>query len=91
MRQLFTYSRRLVLLLLVLLTLGVFAKNADTVQAADDDTGDAFYHFDVSLATSLSKLLELKLAWLLDHKTRPAFADLEKTDTSFLATVVAKF
>lgn len=56
-----------------------------------NDTGDAFYHFDVSLATSLSKLLELKLAWLLDHKTRPAFADLEKTDTSFLATVVAKF
>ena len=56
-----------------------------------NDTGDAFLHFDVSLATSLSKLLELKLAYLVDHKTRPAFADLDKTDTAFLATVVAKF
>lgn len=35
-----------------------------------NDTGDAFLHFDVSLATSLSKLLELKLAYLVDHKTR---------------------
>ena len=56
-----------------------------------NDTGDAFLHFDVSLATSLSKLLELKLAYLVDHKTRPAFANLDKTDTAFLATVVAKF
>jgi putative salt-induced outer membrane protein len=56
-----------------------------------NDTGDAFYHFDVSLATSLSKLLELKLAYLVDHKTRPAFASLDKTDTAFLASVVAKF
>lgn len=56
-----------------------------------NDTGDAFLHFDVSLATSLSKLLELKLAYLVDHKTRPAFANLDETDTAFLATVVAKF
>lgn len=56
-----------------------------------NDTGDAFLHFDVSLATSISKLLELKLAYLVDHKTRPAFANLDKTDTAFLATVVAKF
>jgi putative salt-induced outer membrane protein len=56
-----------------------------------NDTGDAFFHFDVSLATSLSKLLELKLAYLVDHKTRPAVATLDKTDTAFLASVVAKF
>lgn len=56
-----------------------------------NDTGDAYYHFDVGLTTSLSKLLELKLAWLLDHKTRPALPTLEKTDTAFIAALVAKF
>ncbi len=55
------------------------------------DTADAYYHFEVGVASSVSKLLELKLSWLLDHKTRPAVASLEKTDTSFLAAVVAKF
>ena len=56
-----------------------------------NDTGDAYYHFDVGLTTSLSKILELKLAYLLDHKTRPAVPTLEKTDTAFIAAVVAKF
>jgi putative salt-induced outer membrane protein YdiY len=56
-----------------------------------NDTGDAYYHFDVGLTSSISKILELKLAYLLDHKTRPALVTLEKTDTSFIAAVVAKF
>ena len=56
-----------------------------------NDTGDAYYHFDVGFTTSLAKILELKLAYLLDHKTRPAVATLEKTDTAFIAAVVAKF
>lgn len=56
-----------------------------------NDTGDAYYHFDVGLTTSLSKILELKLAYLLDHKTRPAVPTLEKTDTAFIAALVAKF
>ena len=56
-----------------------------------NDTADAYYHFDVGLTTSISKLLELKLAWLLDNKTRPASPTLEKTDTSFIAALVAKF
>jgi putative salt-induced outer membrane protein YdiY len=56
-----------------------------------NDTGDAYYHFDVGLTSSISKILELKLAYLLDHKTRPAVATLEKTDTAFIAAVVAKF
>lgn len=55
------------------------------------DTGDAYYHFDVGLTTSLSKLLELKLSYFLDHKTRPALPTLEKTDTAFIAALVAKF
>lgn len=55
------------------------------------DTGDAYYHFEAGLTTSLSKLLELKLAYLVDHKTRPVVATLKKTDTALLATVVAKF
>jgi len=56
-----------------------------------NDTGDAYYHFEAGLTTSLAKLLELKLAYLLDHKTRPAVPTLEKTDTAFIAALVAKF
>lgn len=56
-----------------------------------NDTGDAYYHFEAGLTTSLSKVLELKLAYLLDHKTRPALPTLEKTDTAFIAAIVAKF
>lgn len=56
-----------------------------------NDTGDAYYHFDVGLTSSISKILELKLAYLLDHKTRPAVATLDKTDTAFIAALVAKF
>ena len=56
-----------------------------------NDTGDAYYHFDVGFTTSISKILELKLAYLLDHKTRPAVVTLEKTDTAFIAALVAKF
>ncbi len=56
-----------------------------------NDTADAYYHFEAGLTTSLSKILELKLAYLLDHKTRPAVPTLEKTDTAFIAAIVAKF
>lgn len=56
-----------------------------------NDTGDAYYHFEAGFTTSLAKILELKIAYLLDHKTRPAVATLEKTDTAFIAAVVAKF
>ncbi|MBK6404958.1 MAG: DUF481 domain-containing protein [Holophagales bacterium] len=56
-----------------------------------NDTGDAYYHFDVGFTTSISKILELKLAYLLDHKTRPAVVTLDKTDTAFIAALVAKF
>lgn len=56
-----------------------------------NDTGDAYYSFALGLTTSISKVLELKLSWLLDHKTRPADPTLEKTDTAFLAAIVAKF
>jgi len=56
-----------------------------------NDTGDAYYHFEAGLTTSLSKVLELKLAYLVDHKTRPALPTLDKTDTAFIAAVVAKF
>lgn len=56
-----------------------------------NDTSDAYYHFEAGLSTSLAKVLELKLAYLLDHKTRPAVPTLEKTDTAFIAAIVAKF
>lgn len=67
-----------------------FAQKASGLWKAND-TGDAYYHFDVGLTTSISKVLELKLAYLLDHKTRPAVATLDKTDTAFIAALVAKF
>jgi putative salt-induced outer membrane protein len=56
-----------------------------------NDTGEAYYHFEAGLTTSLSRILELKVAYLLDHKTRPAVPTLEKTDTAFIAAIVAKF
>lgn len=56
-----------------------------------NDTGAAYYHFEAGLSASLSKVLEMKLAYLLDHKTRPAVVTLEKTDTAFIAALVAKF
>ncbi len=56
-----------------------------------DDTSDANYHFDVALATSVSKLLELKVAWLLDYKNRPVDPTLKKSDSAFLVALVAKF
>jgi len=56
-----------------------------------NDTADAYYHFEAGFTTSLAKILELKLAYLLDHKTRPAVATLEKTDAAFIVALVAKF
>jgi putative salt-induced outer membrane protein len=54
------------------------------------DFGDAYYRFEGGLVTSVSSRLELKLAYVLDHKTLPANPTLEKTDNSFLATLVFK-
>jgi len=55
------------------------------------DTGDAYYHFDVALSTSVTSFLEVQLSVVDDYKARPATADLEKNDVAFLANLVVKF
>lgn len=56
-----------------------------------DDFADALYHFDVAVAASLSKLFDLKVAYLLDYRNKPAAPDLKKNDSAFIAAVVMKF
>lgn len=56
-----------------------------------DDLGDAFYHLELGLASAVSSRLDLKLAALLDAKSRPATPELEKTDEAFVASLVFRF
>jgi putative salt-induced outer membrane protein YdiY len=68
--------------------------NASLVNAArglwkTDDFGDAYYHFDVGVLTSLAGHFDLKLTFADDYKTKPP-ADKKKNDTTFLATIVFK-
>jgi putative salt-induced outer membrane protein len=54
-----------------------------------DDFGDAYYHFDVGILTSLAGNFDLKLGFADDYKTKPP-ADKKKNDTAVLATIVFK-
>ena len=56
-----------------------------------DDTGNAVYHLEFSLNAQIYKKTDLKLAYLIDHRTRPANPALEKTDTALVAALVWKF
>jgi putative salt-induced outer membrane protein YdiY len=56
-----------------------------------DDTEDAFYHGEIAVAASLTELLELKIAYLVDYDNLPSSPDLDKTDTALLAALVMKF
>ncbi len=53
-----------------------------------DDFGDAYYHAEMGVITSLAKRLELKFAFADDYKTKPPSPTLEKNDTSFLASLL---
>ncbi len=55
-----------------------------------NDTGDAIYHAEIALAASLTTRLQLKIAYQLDHKTRPPTPTTKKTDTTLLAQLVVK-
>jgi putative salt-induced outer membrane protein YdiY len=55
-----------------------------------EDFSDAYYHFEVGLATSLAKRLEAKLSFSDDYKTRPALPNLKKSDTSFIVSLLYK-
>jgi putative salt-induced outer membrane protein YdiY len=54
-----------------------------------DDFGDAYYRAELGLGATLSKRIELKLAFADDYKTRPPVG-LLKNDTSFIASIVLK-
>jgi putative salt-induced outer membrane protein len=55
-----------------------------------DDISDANYHFEIALNTGISKLFELKVAFLDDYKNKPTGGS-KKNDTSFIAGVGVKF
>jgi putative salt-induced outer membrane protein YdiY len=55
-----------------------------------NDFGDAYYRFEVGVATSVARHFELKVAFADDYKTRPALVELDKHDTSFLVSLLFK-
>jgi len=55
------------------------------------DFGDALYHFDAGLSTTVATRLELKLAYTYDYKTRPAIASVKKGDSALFAALLVKF
>jgi putative salt-induced outer membrane protein YdiY len=56
-----------------------------------NDFGDAFYHFDAGLTTTVAARLELKVAYVYDYKTKPASANVKKGDSALFAALVFKF
>jgi putative salt-induced outer membrane protein YdiY len=56
-----------------------------------EDASDAIYRFEISLSTSISEHLEMKLAFADDYKNKPAAVGVEKNDTTFLAAVAYRF
>ena len=55
------------------------------------DFGDALYHFDAGLATSVLTRIELKIAYAYDYKTRPPSPEIEKGDSALFAALLFKF
>ena len=56
-----------------------------------DDFGDALYHFDAGLATSVLTRIELKLAYAYDYKNRPSSAAVKRGDSALFAALLYKF
>jgi putative salt-induced outer membrane protein YdiY len=55
------------------------------------DFGDAFYHFDAGLTTTVATRAELKLAYVYDYKTKPTAAGVKKGDSAIFAALLFKF
>jgi putative salt-induced outer membrane protein YdiY len=55
------------------------------------DFGDALYHFDAGLTTTVAARLELKLAYAYDYKTRPPVVTVKKGDGALFAALLYKF
>jgi putative salt-induced outer membrane protein len=54
------------------------------------DTSDSYYHFDVSLSSSVTGWMEIQLSLVDDYKNKPASPELEKNDLALLANLVLK-
>jgi putative salt-induced outer membrane protein YdiY len=55
-----------------------------------EDTSDSYYHFDVSLASSVTGWMDIQLSLVDDYKNKPATPGLEKNDLAILANLVLK-
>jgi putative salt-induced outer membrane protein len=55
------------------------------------DFGDALYHFDVGLGTSVMTKLELKVAYAYDYKSRPGSPSIKKGDSALFTALLFKF
>jgi putative salt-induced outer membrane protein YdiY len=54
------------------------------------DTSDSYYHFDVSLSSSVTGWMEIKLSLVDDYKNKPASPEIGKNDLALLANLVLK-
>jgi putative salt-induced outer membrane protein YdiY len=54
------------------------------------DTSDSYYHFDVSLSSSVTGWMDVQLSLVDDYKNKPATPALEKNDLAVLANLVVK-
>ncbi len=54
------------------------------------DFGDALYHFDAALTTTVTSRTELKVAYTYDYKTKTV-AGIKKGDSALFAALVMKF
>jgi putative salt-induced outer membrane protein YdiY len=54
------------------------------------DTSDSYYHFDVSLSSSVTGWMEIKLSLVDDYKNKPATPERKKNDLAVLANLVLK-
>ena len=55
-----------------------------------EDTSDSYYHFDLSLSSSVTGWMDLQLSLVDDYKNKPASPELEKNDLALLANLVLK-
>jgi putative salt-induced outer membrane protein len=56
-----------------------------------NDTSAYFFHFDAAVVSPLSHVFDLKVGYVLDYQNEPYPPTLDKTDTSLLVTLAAKF
>ena len=55
-----------------------------------NDFGDALYHFDAGLSTTIAARAELKVAYLYDYKNQPP-PDVKKGDSALFAALLFKW